>query len=67
MLGQVAAGPSGYVEVQNPNDFAVDISGYRLTGALAFTFAPGMRARTGFMDMPATGPGAPQNAALPCL
>lgn len=30
-----------YVEVRNPNAFAIDLSGWRLTGALEHTFRPG--------------------------
>jgi hypothetical protein len=40
-LGRLEPGPSGFIQVNNPNAFAVDISGYRLQGAAQFTFAPG--------------------------
>ncbi|MHC4717404.1 MAG: lamin tail domain-containing protein, partial [Planctomycetota bacterium] len=30
-----------YVELQNPNPFAVDVSGWTLAGSVDFTFAPG--------------------------
>ena len=30
-----------YVQLHNPNAFAVDVSGWRLAGAVDFTFAPG--------------------------
>ncbi|KAL4425868.1 hypothetical protein ABPG75_009884 [Micractinium tetrahymenae] len=40
-LGALQPGPAGFVEVQNPNGYAVDISGYRLQGAVQFAFAPG--------------------------
>ncbi|KAL4445750.1 hypothetical protein ABPG77_008949 [Micractinium sp. CCAP 211/92] len=40
-LGSLQPGSAGSVEVQNPNAFAVDISGYRLQGAVQFAFAPG--------------------------
>ena len=30
-----------YIELVNPNSYAVDISGWQLTGAVEFTFAPG--------------------------
>ncbi|GLC41440.1 hypothetical protein PLESTM_001196100 [Pleodorina starrii] len=32
---------SAFVEVSNPNPFAVDVSGWRLQGPAAFTFPPG--------------------------
>lgn len=31
-----------YVEVRNPNAFAVDVSGWQLAGGIDFTFAPGV-------------------------
>ncbi|KAL4425867.1 hypothetical protein ABPG75_009883 [Micractinium tetrahymenae] len=40
-LGALQPGPAGFVEVQNPNGYAVDVSGYRLQGAVQFAFAPG--------------------------
>ena len=40
-LGRLQPGASGFVEVLNPNSFAVDVSGYALRGAVSFEFAPG--------------------------
>lgn len=40
-LGQVQPGPSGYVEVSNPNPFDADVGGYRLQGAVQLAFPPG--------------------------
>jgi hypothetical protein len=40
-LGRLEPGAAGFVEVRNPNDFAVDVSNYALRGAVTFTFAPG--------------------------
>ncbi len=45
-FGPVIANPGGdqggeYAVVQNPNSYAVDISGWRVDGGIRFTFAPG--------------------------
>ncbi|NLF40987.1 hypothetical protein GX586_16205, partial [bacterium] len=37
-----------YIELRNPNAFAVDISGWRLSNAVSFVFAPGTVIPTGF-------------------
>ena len=47
-MGRVEPGPAGYVEVRNPNDFAVDVSSYALRGAVNFVFAPGERKGAGW-------------------
>ena len=36
-----------YIELTNPNSFAVDISGWKLTGGVEFTFKPGTIIRAG--------------------
>jgi hypothetical protein len=59
-LGQVLPGPSGFVEVSNPNAFDADVGGYRLQGAVQMTFAPGEACQA--------GGGQPLPASLnPCL
>lgn len=41
-IGAIEAGPSGYVEVLNDNDVAVDVSRWRLDGGgVSFVFLPG--------------------------
>ena len=41
-VGDVATGSNGYVEVVNDNDFAVDVSGWKLSGGgVSYTFVPG--------------------------
>jgi hypothetical protein len=40
-VGRTGAGPGGYVEVLNPHPFAVDVSGWALTGSANFASAPG--------------------------
>ena len=30
-----------YIEIINPNDYAVDLSGWRIEGGISFTFPPG--------------------------
>lgn len=40
-MGRLEPGAAGFVEVRNPNNFAVDVSSYALRGAVNFVFAPG--------------------------
>lgn len=40
-LGSVSGDAGGYVELVNPNDFAIDLSDAKLSGAAEFTFAKG--------------------------
>lgn len=40
-VGRTAAGQGGFVEIVNPNPFAVDVSGWKLSGDATFTAAPG--------------------------
>ena len=57
-LGQLAPGADGFVQVTNPNSFAVDISGYSLQGAVQFTFRPGTVLAAGdSLFAAASGPG----------
>ncbi|EFJ42738.1 hypothetical protein VOLCADRAFT_119316 [Volvox carteri f. nagariensis] len=39
--GTTGGDASGFLEVANPNQFAVDVSGWRLEGPATFTFPPG--------------------------
>lgn len=36
-----------YVEIVNPNDFAVDVSGWSVTGDIAITLVPGKHMHLG--------------------
>lgn len=38
---QISAVEEDYVEIANPNKFAVDVSGWKLSGALDFDFIAG--------------------------
>ena len=46
-IGQIESNPSSglqgheFIQLTNPNPFAVDISGWKLSNAVSFTFAPG--------------------------
>ena len=41
-VGEVEAGADGFVRVENENDFAVDVSGWKLNGGgVSFVFVPG--------------------------
>ncbi|KFM22923.1 hypothetical protein F751_6432 [Auxenochlorella protothecoides] len=46
-LGSVSGDAGGYVELVNPNDFAIDLSDAKLSGAAEFTFAKGTTVAAG--------------------